>query len=146
MVDEYKYLGLMFTKNGSFHKTKLQIADQARKAMFALLKKIKLLDLPYDIQIELFEKTIKPILLYGSEVWGYGNVAMLEKVQLQFLKYIFKLKKSTPSYMIYGETGVKPLSLSIKNRVVTYWARLINAQDESNIKLSTKLYLFMMAL
>jgi len=31
--------------------------------MFALLRTIKTLDLPYDIQIELFDKTIKPILL-----------------------------------------------------------------------------------
>ena len=140
-VSEYKYLGLLFAQSGSFYKAKKHIADQARKAMISLIRKIKLLALPYDLQIDMFEKNIKPILLYGSEIWGYGNVNILEKVQLQFYKYIFHLKKSTPSYMIYGETGVMPLNLSIKQRMVSYWARIIENINAENIKLSSKLYL-----
>ena len=100
--------------------------------------------LPFDLQIELFEKTIKPILLYGSEIWGYGNVNVLERIQLKFLKYIFKFKKSTPSYMIYGETGVLPLSVHIKHRVITFWARLIeNINSDEPTKLSSKVYIFL---
>ena len=142
IVTEYKYLGLLFTKSGSYYKTKTNIAEQARKAMFALLRKIKALSLPFDIQIEMFDKIIKPILLYGSEVWGFGNIDMLEKVQLQFYKYIFNLKKSTPSYMIYGETGTLPLSVNIKNRLISFWARIIqNTIEDATLKLSTKIYL-----
>ena len=59
--------------------------------------------------IELYEKTIKPILLYGCEVWGLGKFDILERVQLKFFKSLFGLKKSTPSYMIYGEFGIYPL-------------------------------------
>ena len=55
-VNEYKYIGIYFTKTGSFVKTKKYIAEQATKAMFALLRKIKALSLPYDLQIDLFEK------------------------------------------------------------------------------------------
>lgn len=140
-VDEYKYLGLLFSRSGTFYKAKQQIAEQARKAMFSLLRSIRRLSLPIDIQIELFEKTIKPILLYGSEIWGFGNFDTLEKVQLQFYKYVFNLKKSTPSYMIYGETGVMPIALSIKHRVISYWARIIkNINQDESIKLSSKIY------
>ena len=67
IVQEYKYLGVYFTSNGLFTRTK------AHKAMFALLRKIKTLDLLYDIQIELFDKTIKSILLYASEIWSFGK-------------------------------------------------------------------------
>lgn len=109
IVTEYKYLGLYFAKSGSFYKTKQKLAEQGNKAMYALLRKIKALSLPYDIQIDLFEKTVKPVLLYGSEIWGFGNLDILERVQLKFYKYIFNLKKSTPSYMIYGELGITPL-------------------------------------
>ena len=59
--------------------------------MFALLRKIKNMDLPYDIQIELFDKTIKPILLYASEIWSFGKNDVLEKNQLIFFKYVFNL-------------------------------------------------------
>ena len=51
IVQEYKYLGVYFTSNGLFTRTKAHIIEQANKAMFALLRKIKTLDLPYDIQI-----------------------------------------------------------------------------------------------
>ena len=69
-------LGVYFTSNGLFTRTKAHIIEQANKAMFALLRKIKTLDLPYDIQIELFDNTIKPILLYASEIWSFGKISL----------------------------------------------------------------------
>ena len=93
VVSEYKYLGILFCRSGSFLRAKKHIADQARKAIFALLKKVKQLLLPVDIQIDLFTKCIRPILLYGCEVWGYGNMAIIEQVQLRFLKLVLNLKK-----------------------------------------------------
>jgi hypothetical protein len=54
---------------------------------------------------------VKPILLYGSEIWGFSkNIQCLEKVQLRFCKLLLKLKTSTPSYMIYGELGLLLIS------------------------------------
>ena len=67
----------------------------SNKALFALLKKSKALGLPFDIQIDLFDKTVKPILSYGAELWGCGNCDSLERVHLKFLKYLFNLKRST---------------------------------------------------
>ena len=32
------------------------------------------------IQLDLFDKMIKPILLYGCEVWGFGKNEVLEQV------------------------------------------------------------------
>jgi len=141
IVDEYKYLGVLFSKTGSFVKTKKILSEQANKAMFSILKKAKTLSLPYDIQIELFEKTVKPVLLYACEIWGFGNIDILERTQLKFFKYIFKMKKSTPSYMIYGELGLTPLSVDIKSRIVTYWARIIDDINcNTTPKLSSKMY------
>jgi hypothetical protein len=141
-IHEYKYLGIFFTRTGSFVKTKSYIAEQANKAMFSLLKKIKRLSLPFDLQIELFEKTVKPILLYGCELWGYGNFDTIERVQLKFYKYIFNLKKSTPNYMIYGELGITPLEVDIKSRTISFWSKLIdNINNNENTKLASKVYL-----
>ena len=36
--------------------------------MFVLLRKCRHLQLPVDIQLELFDILVKPILLYGCEV------------------------------------------------------------------------------
>ena len=108
-VPNYKYLGVMFSRTGSFLAAKKDIASQANRAVVFLLKKAKALLLPIDIQIEMFQKTIKPILLYACEICGYGNVDMLEQIQLKFLKSILNLKKSKSNCIVYGETGVLPL-------------------------------------
>ena len=91
-VEKYKYLGIFFGRSGSCASAKKHIAEQANKALFALMKKSRHLDLPIDIQIDLFNKTIKPILLYGCELWGVGNVDVLERIQLKFYKHVLNLK------------------------------------------------------
>lgn len=139
---EYKYLGVVFTQSGAFNSAKKHIAEQGNKAMFALLRTIRTLKLPYEKQIELFDKTIKPILLYGSEIWGYGNCDIIERVQLKFLKHIFRLKKSTPTHMLFGELGIFPLNIEIKSRMLSFWAKLIENLNFDNFdtKLSSLLY------
>ena len=107
-----------------------------------LLKKAKALLLPIDIQIEMFEKTIKPILLYACEICGYGNVNILEQVQLKFLNAILNLKKSTPNCIVYGETGVVPLKIDIQCRIISFWSKLVSPISKS---LSSKLYTISLA-
>ena len=87
--------------------------------------------LPIDIQIELFNKTIKPILLYGCEIWGFGDLSVIEQVKLKFLKFILNIKKSTPNCIVYGETGVLPLKIDIHTRMVSYWAKLIQPETDN---------------
>ena len=89
-----------------------------KKALFCLLKKARSQLLPLDIQLELFNKLIKPILLYGCEIWGVGDLSITEQVQLKFLK--LNVQKSTPNCIFYGETGVMPLKLDIQSRIVAY--------------------------
>ena len=138
-VNEYEYLGIYLSKSGSFKVAKQHMAVQANKTLFALLKKSKALGLPFDIQLDLFDKTVKPILLYGAELWGYGNCDSLERIHLKFLKYIFNLKMSTPSYTIYGELGIMPISVEIQNHVLSYWTKLV--EDKDYLKLSSQMYL-----
>ena len=137
IVKEFKYLGILFSRSGSFLAAKKHIAAQATGAMFCLLKKARSLLLPIDIQIDMFEKTVKPILLYGCEVIGTGNIDILEQVQLKFLKIFLNLKKSTPNCMVYGETGVMPLKIYVQCHIISYWSKLIYPTTNN---LSSKLY------
>ena len=54
ITKDYKYLGILFAQSGSLLTSKKHIAEQSSKAMFSLLRKIKCLQLPFDIQIDLF--------------------------------------------------------------------------------------------
>jgi len=59
------------------------------------LKRGRTHNLSIECQLELFNKMVKPILLYGSEIWSFQ---FLEKVQLSFCTLLLKLKTLTPSY------------------------------------------------
>jgi hypothetical protein len=46
------------------------------------------------------------MLTYGSEIWGYENIDILEKVHVKICKLLLNLKTSTPTFMLYGENFV----------------------------------------
>jgi hypothetical protein len=56
----------------NFDVTKKHLSDKALKAMHEVLKMGRLYKLSVKIQLDLFDKMIKPFLLYGCEVWGFG--------------------------------------------------------------------------
>jgi hypothetical protein len=74
--------------NGKFNKTKKHLTDQARKAMFSILTKIKKLRLLIDIQLQLSDSMFKPILLYESKMWGFKSNSIISQFQSKFYKYI----------------------------------------------------------
>ena len=86
-----------------------------------LLRKIVNLHLPVDCKLELFDQIIVSILLYGSEITDFENIRLLEKVHLDFLKGILKMKSSTPNSIVYGEFDRFPLEIKVKLRMLKYW-------------------------
>ena len=81
----------MFSYKGRFLKNNQRLFDQACEAMFAILSKSRKLLLPYDIQLELFDTLVAPILLYRSEVTG------LKFVKLQYVSSGFRCRVITGS-------------------------------------------------
>ena len=128
IVDHYKYLGVYFSKSGSFLYARKHIAVQARKALHLLYMRINNLHLPVDLQLKLFDNTVLPILTYGSEVFGYENLQMLERIHTEFLRKITKTRKSTPLYMLYAELGRYPIELTVKCRMINFWNRIITGK------------------
>ena len=61
--------------------------------MFELLKKGRKLFLDVEVMLKLFDSTVLPILVYGSEVWGYSNLDYIETLHLKFCKIVLVVKK-----------------------------------------------------
>ena len=57
---DYVYLGVTFNYNGTFTKAMEKQINQARKAMFIVLEKALILNLPFDVICELYEKCVIP--------------------------------------------------------------------------------------
>ena len=136
VVDEYVYLGTTISSNGRYAKAIDKQVLQAQRALFVIKSKKDMYDLPIDIVLDLFDKMILPILLYGSEIWGYENLDSIEVFYRTFLKYILRLNKQTTNCMVYGEAGRKPLSIAIKSRMICFWHKTITGPSN---KLSAKL-------
>ena len=140
-VDQYKYLGTIFSPSGSFLNARKHIACQANKAMHLLYMRIFNLNLPLDLQLKLFDHTILPIITYSCEVWGYENIDILEKIHTNFLRKITKSRNSTPLYMLYAELGRLPIEIIIKTRMIKYWNTILLSND---FKISHICYKFML--
>ena len=65
VVSNFHYLGLKLDYNNRMNVAHKDLFDRANRTMFALLKKCKTLNLPIDIILDMFDKTIEPILTYG---------------------------------------------------------------------------------
>jgi len=125
VTSDYVYLGVTFNYNNKFTKAIKKQLDQGQRAMFSMLVKARRLSLPIDIQCELFDQVVLPVLLYGSEIWGYSSIEMLEVLFRKFIKKILKLHRSTPNAMIYGEIGKLCLQARVDKHMISYWLRLI---------------------
>ena len=69
--------------------------------LFSLLQTARRQNLPIDVVMDLFDKMVVPVLLYGCEIWGYENLSLLEKLQLKAIKFMLHLHKSTNNAMVY---------------------------------------------
>ena len=68
VASDFVYLGITMNYNNKYEKAIRKQLDQGREAQFSLLVKAKKLELPIDIQCNLFEKLVFPIMLYGCEI------------------------------------------------------------------------------
>ena len=61
------YLGIHFSSTGSYLNTKKKIVGKDTKAMYEILKKGRVHNLSIKCHYDLFDKMVKPILLYGMK-------------------------------------------------------------------------------
>ena len=123
-------VGIIFKYNGTFFDTKKKLVDQAQRSLHFIYKTIRNESIPVDLQLKLFDSMIEPILLYGSEVWGYENLKILEQIHLKFCKRILKVRNTTPNFIVYGELGRFPLEIRVKLRMISYWCKLVNNETK----------------
>ena len=111
-VDSYKYLGVIFQKNGSFKKHVNELKDKGRKCLFSLIlrnKEWRDLGPKLSLFLHVFDKILVPILDYGGEIWGIYDWEELERTHLFACKHILNVNMNTATDAIYVETGRTPL-------------------------------------
>lgn len=100
----YKYLEYVVTRDGGERE---QVRDRVRRARVAMgwiwsygERKFK-----GDVRwrLKLFDSTVKGVLYYGVEIWGYREWKEIEALQEKYLKWILGLERTTPEYIAREE-------------------------------------------
>jgi hypothetical protein len=86
-------------------------------------------NIPFDVACNLFEKMIVPILIYGSEIWGFRKYEAIEIVQRKFLKQYLGLGSQSSNFAVYGETGRYPLYVNYMCKCIKYWLKMVQVEN-----------------
>ena len=85
IVNSYKYLGILLTPCLKWSLATSTLAQQATRALTMInIYDRKCGNLTFDVAIEIFDKTIVPILTYGAEIWVCRFQKVIEKVHANF--------------------------------------------------------------
>ena len=129
VVDSFKYLGIMFYKNGSWNRTQKCLAEYGSFALHNLYRLLQDMNLKTNEKFKLFDCLVSSVLGYAGEVWGFHGAPDIERLHTQFCRSLLGVKKSTNLAALYCELGRKPLILFRKIRILKYWWKVIESGD-----------------
>ena len=142
VVSYYNYLGLLLSCRNKWSKAVSNLADQARKAMFSIFSfERKVGVITHEVYFKLFDSLILPILLYGSELWGFQQFMQIEMVQLKYCKHFLGVRQNTTNEAVLGDCGRTPIFVKSLTRCIKYWLRLTELPDNRVAKHAYKLML-----
>ena len=95
LVTSFKYLGIIFFKNGNWYRTQKLLALHASFALHNLFSLFGELELPVSEKCKMFDILVGSILRYGAEVWGIHEAKDIEILHTKFCRCVLNVKKST---------------------------------------------------
>ena len=110
-VSHYKYLGVYDSSTGKFSLAEKNLSLKANRALFSIKQSIFDKGLKPSAVLNIFESLVKPIALYGSEIWAaykpcyksktldemyemsFKSFSEFDKMHAKFYKYILGVHK-----------------------------------------------------
>ena len=143
VVQQYCYLGIVFSSSGSFRYAIDQLLDKANRSMF----KLRQHGIQSDARtsLKLFQSLILPIIQYGCEVWSPYLCKRLtsenfikicdsflgDKILVKFGKFILGVSRKTTNISVKAELGLQPILIICIIHAIKYWVRLCNHDQGS---------------
>ena len=149
IVKNYVYLGILFDASGSYKSAVKLLREKGDKVIYKIRNMIGHHSLDVKTNLKLFNSLVKPILLYGSEIWGStifrGSTILdinegksglydtfhCELTQNRMLRYILGVHRKSTNIAVKGELGVFPIFLDVLMNMVKNWMRIIDFDSDS---------------
>lgn len=121
---------------------------KAKKALFKLQGLLMQCNFKPSLCLRLFDQLIKPICLYGSEIWGLDKIKCnnaskfyksiesftSEKTNMSFSKFVLGVHKKAQNTAVHGELARFPLGIDIMANIVAYGKRFEDSKTNSLLK------------
>lgn len=156
-VKTYTYLGVNISSDGKFIDAKTRLYKKGLKAYFKLQQTLANTTTSIKTQMHIFDHTIKPILLYGSEIWGSFSLTKKLKQQgfeslteiylkerndffpqenicMKFYKYALGVSKQSTNIAVRGELGRYPLYIETILQMIKYYIRTLSMPENCLVK------------
>ena len=135
VVNMYNYVGLTLTSAGNWKNAVTDQCNKAKRAIFSLCNSMKTFGNPDPrTMLKLFDSKIKPILLYGCEIWGFVGIPDVEIVTTNYYRKLLGLRKNCSVIFVQSELGRLPLSCSIYQRIIRFWVKIVTNQNKAVFK------------
>ena len=144
LVNEYKYLGIIFKPSGTFSHAIKYLCNKANKAAFCIRKALFSDKMNVQLYLKLYENCVKPILLYCSEIFSIDNLIpwkdklecryenfIPEKNQLKLCKSLLGVHRSATNNAVRAELGMFPLAIFGLKQSVSFWLHVLHSSKNS---------------
>ena len=144
--NSYRYLGIDISNTGNFSKAHQHLYRKAIKAQYSIYSSVNVYsDQPnIPLFLRLFDSLLKPIILYGSEIWGTyktqkkgingdfvtpkisSDIISVDKFVNKFYKTLLGIPNTSSNIGVHMELGRLPIKLDIHTSMLKFWFRLIS--------------------
>ena len=82
----------------------------------------------------LFDRKISPVILHGSEIWGFSKRESIELVNRYACKWYMCVGLNSSNSALLGYCGRFPLWIEAARRCIKYWLRILNMDESRYVK------------
>ena len=143
--NSYCYLGIEISNTGNFSKSHEKLYKKTVRAKYSVFSSVDVYaDVPnVPLFLRLFDSLLKPILLYGSEIWGVcklpkmnkngdfdiqncsSGIKPVDKFVNKFYRTLLGVPNACSTVGTHLALGRLPIKLNIFKAMIKYWLRLV---------------------
>ena len=129
-VDEFSYLGVTLQRNGKFNRHRQGAAARARKRaaeVWSIAERT--FKTNFRVRMEMFDRLVAPILLYGAEIIGYEEAPEYEIIRRRYLRWTMGLAQNTRTEVLELEAGGESVREQLVSRAISYEAGMLSRRS-----------------
>lgn len=132
VVDQYKYLGVIFSNDLTWTKQSLRVISKAKASLLRLSTLLSRKELPSALKTLVWDSVAGSVLQYGTEVWDVPTLKLkkqLESIQHQARIKMFRLQRHSSLLAVRGLAGARSLASQRLKAKLRYRQRLLAMGD-----------------